>query len=255
MNNPFGSTSMAAGYANFRPPVHRRIIELAHTHLQPRAKFRRALDIGCGAGISTKALEGLADHCIGIEPAEPMLQWSAELAPEADFAVGAAEQIPIGGRSIDLITAAGSLNYANLDLFFPEARRILSSTGVLIVYDFQTGRTFPDSSSLDVWFADFISRYPWPPTEARTISPQILTQLDSGFRMQGHESFRIPITLTPGFYLEYMMTETNVAFALRNGVPAEEVRSWCAETLRPVWNGVNREVIFKGYFACMIPSR
>src|SRR5437879_663601 len=218
MNNPFSSTSMAAGYANFRPPVHRRIIELAQAHLQRSEKFRRALDIGCGAGISTKALEGFADHCIGIEPAEPMLHRSAALAPNANFAVGTAEQIPIAAHSVDLITAAGSLNYANLDLFFPETHRVLTSSGVLMVYDFQTGRTFPDSSSLDDWFANFISRYPWPPSEARTISPQILSQLDSGFRMQGHESFQIPVTLTPGFYLEYMMTETNVAFALRNGV-------------------------------------
>jgi SAM-dependent methyltransferase len=247
---------MAAGYANFRPPVHRRIIELAHARLQPHERFRRALDVGCGAGISTKALEGFADHCIGIEPAEPMLQWSAGLAPKADFAVGTAEQIPIGAHSVDLITAAGSLNYANLDLFFPEARRVLTSTGVLIVYDFQAGRTFRDSNSLDDWFANFISRYPWPPNEARTISPQILIQLDSGFRMQSHEWFQIPITLRPEFYLEYMMTETNVAFALRNGVPAQEIRSWCADTLRPVWDGGNhRDVVFNGYFACMMPAR
>ena len=225
MQNPFGSTGMAAGYAKFRPPVHRRIIELAPACLQPREKFRRALDIGCGAGISTKALAGFADHCIGIEPAEPMLKWSAGLAPNADFAVGTAEQIPIGPHSVDLITAAGALNYANLDLFFPEASRVLTPTGVLIVYDFQTGRTFPASSTLDDWFAEFISRYPWPPNEGRTISPQILDQLDSGFRLQGHEPVQIPITLTPEFYVEYMMTETNVAFAIRNGVPAEEIRA------------------------------
>jgi ubiquinone/menaquinone biosynthesis C-methylase UbiE len=42
-----------------------------------------------------------------------------------------AEAIPLHDRSVDLISAAGSLNYANLDLFFPEAARVLVPGGRL----------------------------------------------------------------------------------------------------------------------------
>jgi predicted TPR repeat methyltransferase len=41
-----------------------------------------------------------------------------------------------GYASLDLIAAAGSLNYVALDRFFPEAARILAPNGLLLAYDF-----------------------------------------------------------------------------------------------------------------------
>ena len=95
---------------------------------------------------------------------------------QAIFA-GAAEAIPVHAGSIDLITAAGSLNYADLDLFFLEAARVLRADGRLLVYDFEPGRSFRDSTALDDWFRAFIARYPWPPHEGRELNPEILSDL------------------------------------------------------------------------------
>src|SRR5690349_9106257 len=155
---------MAAGYARFRPPVHRKILERA---LTPRAAAPRALDVGCGAGLSTQALAGFADVAIGMEPVAAMLP------KQPNFFAGVAEAIPIAGASIDLITAAGSLNYADLILFFPEAARILRAGGLLLVYDFEPGRSFRSSRSLDDWFSAFVERYPWPPHDAIELNPEI----------------------------------------------------------------------------------
>ena len=77
--------------------------------------------------------------------------------------------------------------------------------------------------------------------------------MSSGFRVHTQQHFEIEITLTPEFYLDYVMTETNVASAVRSGVPHAEIKSWCAETLAPVWMGEEHEVLFRGYFACMEP--
>ena len=251
MLNPFGTDHMAAGYATSRPPVHRRVIEQAFQQLARSRPFSRALDIGCGAGVSTKALLDFAGSCIGLEPSEAMLQWAPQLAPSAGFVVGTAEAIPLCSRAIDLITAAGSLNYANLDLFFPEAARVLTPRGILLVYDFSAGRSFRNATSLDEWFSSFHQRYPPPANEARELSPAILAKLNTGFHLDAHRQFEIAITLAPGFYLDYVMTETNVAAAVRSGVPHSEIRSWCAQTLAPVWKGAEQEVLFRGYFACM----
>jgi SAM-dependent methyltransferase len=251
MANSFDTDHMAAGYATSRPAVHSRVIEQVHKQLGRLGPFARALDVGCGAGVSTRALTGFATCCIGLEPAEAMLKWASTIAPSAEFFIGTAEAIPLCDRAVDLITAAGSLNYANLDLFFPEAARVLMPHGVLVVYDFSPGRSFGNATSLDEWFSSFRSRYPPAPDEARKLSPDILAELRTGFRMHIHQQFEIGISLTPDVYLDYVMTETNVAAAVRNGLPYSEIRSWCAATLAPVWNSSEREVLFRGYFACM----
>lgn len=249
--NPFSTFSMAAGYATCRPPVHPRVIEFVRSSLGQNGVFERALDVGCGAGLSTKALDGFAEHCIGLEPAEDMLRQAWKIAQNATFVVGRAEAIPVRENTVDVITAAGSLNYTDLDLFFPEAARVLKPAGAIVVYDFRTGQTFRESQVLDDWFAKFVDRYPWPENEAREVNPEILSRLDSGFAVTNHEYFEIGLTLTSEFYLDYMLTETNVAFALRRGVALDEIRSWCIDTLGPIWDGKEREVLFFGYFACM----
>ncbi|MDR3701792.1 MAG: methyltransferase domain-containing protein [Candidatus Sulfopaludibacter sp.] len=226
-------------------------MEQVYRQLGRTAPFQRALDIGCGAGVSTKALTGFARGCIGLDPMEAMLKWASTIAPSAAFVVGTAEAIPLCGHSVELITAAGSLNYANLDLFFPEAARALTRDGVLVVYDFSPGRHFRDTTGLEEWFSSFYSRYPPPVHEARNLSPEILAGMNSGFRVRSHRPFEIGITLTPAFYVDYMMTETNVAAAVRRAVPHSEIKSWCTETLVPVWNSPEREVLFRGYFVCM----
>jgi SAM-dependent methyltransferase len=235
---------MASGYAKSRPPVHPRVLELVQRRT---GRCRRGLDVGCGAGVSTRALSVLADECIGIEPAEPMLRWTADVAPGARFAVAAAEALPFPDGCVDVITAAGSLNYADLARFFPEAARVLTHDGVLVVYDFSPGRPVGDT-----WFDRFMLRYPPPVFEGRELSPEILASLDSGFSLDEHERFEIALPLDFDFYVDYMLTETNVAAAVRQRAPLGEIRSWIVETLRPEWTG--SDVIFHGYYACMRPT-
>jgi SAM-dependent methyltransferase len=245
MSNPFATDAMAAGYARSRPPVHPRVLE------RTGLRASRALDVGCGAGISTRALNVIADRAVGMEPAEGMLRFAPAVAPGAVFVVGSAEALPLRDASFDLITAAGALNYVDLDRFFPEARRVLAPAGSLLVYDFSAGRSFPGSPALDRWFDVFTRRYPFPPSEARSLDPDILAGLDSGFAIDRAKRFDLALTLAPAFYLDYMLTETNVAAAVRRGVPLDEIRSWCAASLAPVWQGCEREVLFRGYWAAM----
>ena len=242
MTNSFEQAGMAAGYTQFRPPVHRKILQRA---LAPGPAVPRVLDVGCGAGLSTQALADFADIVIGMEPVAAMLP------KKPNFFAGVAEAIPVVSDSIDLITAAGSLNYADLSLFFPEAARILRAGGLLVVYDFEPGRSFLGSHSLDDWFGAFVERYPWPPYEAKELNPEILRDVAAGFRLKNQERFEIAIALGREFYLEYMLTETNVAFAQRQSITRQEIRSWCARTLDEFWHEGSREILFRGYFACL----
>jgi len=180
-----------------------------------------------------------------------MLRWAPSVAPGAEFVAGSAEALPLAGRSVDLMTAAGSLNYVRLEPFFQEAARVLVPEGVLVVYDFSPGTSLRQTAQLDQWFEEFSNRYPLPAGEARALDPETLAGLDLGFCVWRHERFEIGLTLTPEFYLDYMMTESSVAAAVRGGVPREEIRSWCGASLGPIWEGREHEVIFRGYWACM----
>lgn len=245
---------MAVGYARSRPAVHPWVMQEIWSAIGATSPVRRALDIGCGAGISTQALAGFALHTLGIEPNEAMLAWGRLTAPGAAFAAGSAEALPVRSGSVDLITAAGSLNYVRLEPFFAEVARVLSPEGRLAVYDFSPARSFRDGRGLDDWFAAFIEKYPRPLSEARELNPVILAGLDSRFSIEISRSFEIGMELTREFYLDYMMTETNVAAAVRRGIERNAIRRWCADTLDGVWQKGAREVLFRGYFVCMQPA-
>ncbi len=248
MANIFARAAMAAGYAAARPALHAPIIARVREHLQFRGQLARALDVGCGAGLSTRPLRSIARQCIGIDPAEAMLRWGRTVVPDAAFVVGSAEALPVRSSSIDIITAAGSLDYADLNLFFPEASRVLGPAGVLVVYDFSEGRRLRGSDRLDTWYSEFLKRYP-PPDSSRPVTPESLRTCNSGLRLSRYEHFEMGLMLEPSFYIDYVLTETNIAHALMNGAAEEEIRAWCARTLEPVFQGQAREVLFPGYIA------
>jgi SAM-dependent methyltransferase len=251
--NLFATASMAVGYARARPPIHAWVVEHVSQRLKLAGTDRRALDVGCGAGLSTAPLARLARLSLGIEPAVPMLRLARSVAPGALFAAGRAEALPVRSQSIDLVTAAGSLNYVDLDRFFPEARRVLAPGGVLVVYDFGQGRCFSSSPALAAWFAGFSTRHPLPEGSARALDPAILASLDGGFLVDDRLEFELALPFDAGSYVDYVMSEANVAHAVRGGAGEAALREWCARTLDPVFGGVSRDVVFAGYVAFLVP--
>jgi ubiquinone/menaquinone biosynthesis C-methylase UbiE len=129
MRNLFDTPQMAAGYTHSRPAIHPRLIERMRSYLGGSERVRFALDVGCGAGLSTAPLEPIAECIMGVDPSIEMLRCARAVAPGALFVAGCAEALPVPAESVDLITAAGSLNSVDLTRFFPEARRVLTPAG------------------------------------------------------------------------------------------------------------------------------
>src|SRR5207247_6934770 len=133
---------MAAGYATARPLVHPRVIALLCAWRRG-ASVEIAADIGCGAGLSTRVLLDFAERCVGFAPSESMIRAARHVSPGPLFVVASAEAMPLASRTVELLTAAGSLNYVRaLDAVWVEARRVLTRRGTLAVYDFSAGRSF-----------------------------------------------------------------------------------------------------------------
>jgi SAM-dependent methyltransferase len=250
MSTLFDSPEMALGYARSRPPMHKPILDLVRRQLNLDQPVDEALDVGCGAGLSTAPLAGLARHRTGVEPFASMLRYADAVAPGADFAAGQAEALPVRSGSIDLCTAAGSLPFTDVPMAMPELRRVLRQGGTLVVYDFRQGSDFPDNDRLTVWHSEFKRRYPPPP--GRAFEVRELPLPDHRFELAAYEPFEIGLTLTPDFYLDYSLTETNVAAAIGRGVPEHEVRKWCEESLAGVFRGERRQIMFKGYIAYLM---
>lgn len=243
----YDSTRLAKSYAYHRPPVHPAIIRKIGERLGITEKLPCALDVGCGAGLSTAALEPLAEILVGIEPVPAMLAYSHIVAPKATFLVGQAERLPVASRAFDLITAAGSVNYANLDLFFPEVERVLAETGMLVIYDFSAGRRFANDDRLERWYAEFERRYPPQPGYALDVTALDYSQYD--LRLSHYEPLEVALPMTFDGYLAYALSETSVEQAIQEGTLESEIRAWCQRTLAEVFADDTREVMFDAYLA------
>ena len=259
----FGGAAIAAGYAADRPPVHGQVLALAAERGWLGGAARRALDLGCGAGASTSALLaalGDAPPVIAIDPAPAMVAAVGRVAPGAVGVVGAGEALPIADGSVDLITAAGSLDFADLDRCLGEAARVLRPGGRLLVYDFGLGARLasdraPDLSPMITAFHD---RWPrlmstrTPVTEARLRGGAPA----AGLAVEAHEPFEVVVPRTRAQYLAYLMTESNVTAAVAGGADPAAIRSWLDDALP--WpdapEGEATGVVFAGYLALLVRS-
>jgi ubiquinone/menaquinone biosynthesis C-methylase UbiE len=246
----YKSSRLAYGYAHHRPPVHPRIIEKLRVHLGITEKLNRALDIGCGAGLSTAALVPLANEVIGIEPMIEMLAHRKAVTTTAQFVVAKAERLPFADQSFDLITAAGALNYAELGQFFPEAKRVLKTNGVLVIYDFSEGLRLLNDQRLEAWYTTFKQRYPAPSGYALEV--QTLDYSRYGLRLDSYEEFKVGVPMTHENYLLYALSETSIELAISYGVLENEIRQWCDKSLREIFGEASHEVFFDAYIANVI---
>jgi ubiquinone/menaquinone biosynthesis C-methylase UbiE len=245
----YRSPRVAAGYAYARPAVHPRILARVQAALRLDAPLARALDVGCGAGRSTAALEPLARQVVGLDPAVAMLQHRRDVAPGAGFAVGRAECLPFGEGVFDLVTAAGALNYAEADVALPEIARVLTPGGAFVIYDFSAGRRFAGDRRLETWYAEFDARYPEPPGYAMDV---VRLPFDrAGLALDRYEKLEALVAMTLDAYLRYVMSETRIELAIAAGAGEMDIREWCGATLARVFGGEPRDVVFDCWFACV----
>jgi SAM-dependent methyltransferase len=245
----YDSERLAAAYAFHRPPVHQHVIRAARARLDALGcrHAARALDLGCGAGLSTAALEPIARVRVGIEPVRTMLRHRAKVAPGSHFVAGAAERLPFPARVFDLVAAAGVLNYADRASALLEIARVLTDRGVLLVYDFSGGRRLRQDERLDQWYRAFETRYAYPPGY-----PMDVERLDyegAGLRLAGYQDLQVEIPMTFDAYVAYAMSETNVEQAIAAGASEPAIHGWCRATLGPIFEGGPRSVIFDAYAA------
>jgi SAM-dependent methyltransferase len=245
MTSVYDSERLSRAYALDRPSVHGQFLQSARLGRQAN----RALDLGCGAGLSTAALMPWASQVIGLEPVAAMLAHRQKVAPQASFVIARAERVPFAPRSFDLVTAAGSLNYADLPSAFGEVARMLTPDGTFLLYDFSPGRRSAGDENLASWFDSFERRFPWPPGW-QPFDVRELPLSAYGLRLLDYTDVEARLPMTFDAYLRYMLSETNAEHAIASGArSADEVRDWCRESLLEVFANGEVTVVITGYVA------
>lgn len=250
MASVYDSERLAAGYAFDRPPVHEQILRSARLGGQAD----HALDVGCGAGVSTAALSAMARRITGLEPVPAMLAHWRTVAPHARFVIGQAEDLPFTNSAFDLVTAAGSLNYADLPSALAEIARVMAGDGTFVLYDFSAGRRSANADDLAAWYTLFEQHFP-PPAGWQPLEVRELDLARYGLRLLEFTDVEVRLPMTFDAYLRYTLSEVNVDHAIARGAcTAAEARDWCQATLQAVFADGEVTVLIPGYVATIRKS-
>jgi len=118
----------------------------------------RIADIGAGEGTLSLLLAQRAEHVIGIDNSEKMVDYAQSVAQRSglkniEFRLGDLEEVPLPDASVDLALFSQSLHHAlHPQKAVHEAARILKPGGRIVILDLQR-HTFEEARDLyaDVW--------------------------------------------------------------------------------------------------------
>jgi SAM-dependent methyltransferase len=147
----WSSPATVAGFVQSAPNA----VLMRFAEHERRAGGRRALDLGCGAGRNAIPLARAGWRVLGLDLSWPMLAAAAPrardegLAQRLQVALSPMDELPVRGRSIDLVIAHGVWNLARSAAEFRravgEAARVVKRGGTLFVFTFSRNTLAPQA--------------------------------------------------------------------------------------------------------------
>lgn len=245
-NKSFDSQRIAEGYAK-RPWLHKDVIEQIKKD-NNIIQLENGLDVGCGAGLSTKALRLLCNHVTGTDISPEMVEVCNKLynGDSYSFYVAKAEETLMPDVPYDIITAAGVINWVDKDAFLHNAESILEPGGLIVIYDFWITDMMEDVPEYTKWYNDeYLQRFPKPFRKE-----YVWQQKDLGntFQLLDQVLYQMTYDFSLSEFVDFMMIQSNVNEKIENGImTAEEVRAWMTERLSNIFTGEKKTLIFSGY--------
>ncbi len=236
--NYFIHATAAERYARGRPDLHpaivRRICEVTgHT------RFGAALDVGCGTGLSTRAVARVTDRVVGIDSSPEMLG-QATGGPGIVYQQAQAESLPFADRSFDLINVGLAFHWFTPDAFLREARRVLRDDGWLVIYNSGFLGQLHGEDDFAQWHRDvYLARYPTPPRSQASVTDEFVRP----FRLTlvQKEAHDQDIPMSSDQFVGYLLTQSNVIAVVEQGSERlEDVGQFLIQGVAPFFDGQTR---------------
>ena len=251
---------IAAGYAGDRPFLHGRVLEMALRDVPGERRFRRGLDVGCGAGLSVRALLPYCNHVTGTDISRDMILAARACCPEAActfFPYGAEEVQRLGG-TYDIVTAAGVMDWIDSGRFLEALRHVIREGSRLLVYDFWiTDRMEGNADYTNWWHEQYLRRFP----RIRNVTAAGRKVWENRrFVQERQEEFTLSHRFSLAAFVRFLLLQSNVnAWISPPGQQtaghgadgtkrADEAAAWMEETLMPVFAGEEKVLFFDGYY-------
>lgn len=120
-------------YAAARPPYPPALWERIRA-LGLLRPGRRALDLGAGAGEVTGHLLEAGLHVTAVEPGPHLAGLLHAAHPAADVVIARAEEAEVAPTSVDLVVAATSIHWMDIDVVLPKIHAWLRPKGRFVVW-------------------------------------------------------------------------------------------------------------------------
>lgn len=246
-NKAFDFKRIAQGYKD-RPFLHGQVIEQLQKEWHVTG-FQNGLDVGCGAGLSTKALQGICDKVTGTDISEEMILVAEEMCPEDTYTFFPcpAEQTPEPEAKYDIVTAAGMVQWVEQDKFLENLSQIMEKNGLLFIYDFWISDKMEETGSYtDWWHNQYLVKFPRPARKDNRWTAEEVAVYS--FIMEKQNIFTLQYEFDKVAFIKFMLIQSNVNAKIEGeGQDIEEIRTWFEETLEPIFQGQKKMLMFEGY--------
>ena len=244
----FDSQRIAEGYKD-RPYLHNQVIEQFQKDI-PKKQFHHGLDIGCGAGLSTKALKQICDKVVGVDASSEMISVAKkvyETNQGYNFVVSKAEEISDLKEKFDIVTAAGMIQWVNQEAFLTNLNAIMNDDSYVLIYDFGISDQMKDNVAYTIWWNhSYLKEFSKPFRNERDWTNQDVKKY--GFSMINQIYLEMEYEFNLESFIKFMLIQTNVNDKIEGeGRCIEEVYKWFENTLTPIFNNTRQKLVFTGY--------
>jgi SAM-dependent methyltransferase len=219
--NPFRGEAAARRYAEGRLDVHAEFARRILGGLGGR-RIRSALDLGCGTGLSARALEGIAARVAGVDCSAPMLA-EAGRRFRGPRVLARAEALPFAAGAFDLVTMGCVFHWCEPGALLREVARVLGPDGHLAVYDHCLAGRMEGEPRFAAWWEGYRARFPAPLRH-----PHFDATRAPGFVAVARERFEHFVPLGLDALVRYVASQSNVLSAGRAGDAGAELRAGLA---------------------------